>query len=134
MQAQPYLFFEGRCEEALNFYREAIGAEVTALLRYSESPDPSTVEPGMAEKVMHANLTIGDTQVMASDGRMQETASFRGFALTLTVADLAEAERCFQALADGAEVGMPLSQTFWSPAFGMLTDRFGVMWMVMVPA
>jgi PhnB protein len=133
MQVQPYLFFNGQAEEALNFYKRAVGAEITALLRFKDSPETST--PGMvpkswSEKVMHANVRIGDTQVMASDGCSNEPLTFRGFSLSLAVTSETEADRCFNALADGGKVDMPLSKTFWSARFGMVTDRFGVAWMV----
>ena len=132
MLVEPYLFFDGKCEEALEFYRRAIGAEVTALLRWKDSPDPQMAMPGAADKVMHARLRIGDTMVMASDGRCQGKPEFQGFALSLTAADIAEADRLFAALGDGGQVQMPLSETFFSPRFGMVADRFGVSWMVYV--
>ena len=132
MLVEPYLFFDGKCEEALEFYRRTIGAEVTALLRWKDSPDPQMAMPGAADKVMHARLRIGDTMVMASDGRCQGKPEFQGFALSLTAADIAEADRLFAALGDGGQVQMPLSETFFSPRFGMVADRFGVSWMVYV--
>jgi PhnB protein len=132
MQVQPYLFLEGRCEEALAFYRGALGAEVTMLMRFKESPDPGMVAPGTGDKVMHASFRIGETTVLASDGRCQGPASFRGFALSLTVQNEAEAERLFGVLGDGGQVQMPMTKTFFSPRFGMLADRFGVSWMVYV--
>lgn len=132
MEIQPYLFFDGRCEEALKFYRQVLGAKITMLLRYKESPDPAGMPAGAAEKVMHANLRIGAGTLLASDGMCQGEPDFRGFSLSLTVADTAEAERLFAALGEGGEVRMPLAKTFFSPAFGMLTDRFGVGWMVYV--
>ena len=132
MQVQPYLFLEGRCEEALAFYRGALGAEVTMLMRFKESPDPGMVAPGTGDKVMHASFRIGETTVLASDGRCQGSASFQGFALSLTVPNEAEAERLFGALGDGGQVQMPMTKTFFSPRFGMVADRFGVSWMVYV--
>ena len=132
MQVQPYLFFEGRCDEAIAFYRGALGAEVTMLMRYKESPDPGACRPGMEDKVMHAALRIGDAVVFVSDGHCEGQARFEGFSLSLTVADEAEAERLFAALADGGQVRMPLGKTFFSPRFGMVTDRFGVLWMILV--
>jgi PhnB protein len=132
MQVQPYLFFEGRCEEALAFYRGALGAEVTMLMRFKESPDPGMVAPGTGDKVMHASFRIGETTVLASDGRCQGPASFQGFALSLTVPNEAEAERLFGALGDGGQVQMPMTKTFFSLRFGMVADRFGVSWMVYV--
>ena len=137
MLVQPYLFFDGRCEEAVDFYRRALGAEVTMLMRFKDSPEPPApgmCPPGSEDKVMHANLRIGDATVMASDGRCQGRPSFQGFSLSLTVRDDAEAERRFAALADGGKVQMPLAKTFFSPRFGMVADRFGVSWMVIVAA
>jgi len=131
-QIQPYLFFEGRCEEALEFYKKAIGAQVTALMRYKDSPDQSMITPGSADKVMHATLQIGQTTVMASDGRCQGKPSFQGFAMSLTVPNETEADRKFASLGDGGQVQMPLAKTFFSPKFGMVADRFGVSWMVYV--
>jgi PhnB protein len=130
MQIQPYLFFEGRCEEAIEFYQAAVGAEVLMLMRYKESPEPGP--PANAEKVMHASLRIGDSTVLISDGRCSEKPSFQGFALSLTVANDAEAEQRFTALSDGGQVQMPLVKTFFTTSFGMVTDRFGVLWMVYV--
>src|SRR5262249_36392975 len=133
MQVQPYLFFDGRCEEAVNFYRGALGAEVSTLMRYKDCPDkppPGMVAPGSESKVMHASFRIGDTTVMASDGRCQGQPSFQGFSLSITVPNEGEADRVFGALADGGKVSMPLGKTFFSPRFGMVTDRFGVGWMV----
>ncbi len=135
MQIQPYLFFEGRSEEAIEFYRKALGAEVTMLMRFKESPvppQPGMIPPGSGDKVMHASLRIGETTVLVSDGQCQARSSFQGFALSLTVANAAEAERRFNALADGGQVRMPLGKTFFSPCFGMLADRFGVSWMIYV--
>lgn len=134
MYVEPYLFFEGRCEEALAFYRQALGAEVTVLMRYKESPDPGMSPPGAEEKVMHANLRIGETTLMVSDGLCKGQPAFQGFSLSLAVADEAEARRLFTALSEGGVVQMPLAKTFWSPCFGMVVDRFGVSWMVTVLA
>lgn len=137
MQIQPYLFFDGRCEEALEFYRRALGAEVTMLLRFRDHPGPeehATVPPDAGDKVMHASLRIGEATVLASDGRCRGQPSFQGFALSLTAPDEATAERLFAALAEGGEVEMPLARTFFSPLFGMVADRFGVSWMVYVAA
>jgi PhnB protein len=130
MQVQPYLFFDGRAEEAIEFYRRALGAEVKMLMRFKESPDQSMVAPGSGDKVMHACLRIGDTEVMASDGRCMGQPSFAGFALSIAAADEAEAERLFAALGDGGQVQMPMAQTFFAKRFGMAADRFGVSWMV----
>ena len=135
MRVEPYLFFEGRCEEAIEFYRQALGAEVTALIRYKESPEPpppGKVPPGSENKVMHSNLRIGETMVMASDGFCGGKPSFQGFSLSVTAPSEAEARRMFNALADGGQVQMPLGKTFFSPCFGMVADRFGVSWMIIV--
>src|SRR5262249_7290063 len=129
---QPYLFFDGRCEEAIEFYRKALGAEVTTIARFKDSPDPSMCAPGSADKVMHASFRIGDTTLLASDGRCEGRPSFQGFSLSLTVPNEAEAERLFASLADRGQVQMPLTKTFFSPRFGMVADRFGVSWMIFV--
>jgi len=133
MQVQPYLFFDGRCEEAVEFYRAKLGAEVEMLMRFKDSPQPhqpGMIPPGAENKVMHTSLRIGDTTVMASDGRCQGQPSFQGFALSLTAADDAEADRWFAALGDGGQVQMPLGKTFFASRFGMVADRFGVSWMI----
>lgn len=134
MKIEPYLFFNGRCEEAVEFYRQAVGAKVEALIRFKESPEPPNpdcpVPPGWEDKVMHGSFRIGETLVMASDGHGGAPAEFRGFGLSITVKDAAEAKKVFDALADGGQVQAPLSPTFFSPSFGMVADRFGVMWMV----
>ena len=135
MLVQPYLFFGGRCEEAIDFYRRVLGAKVEMLMRYKDSPEklpPDMVKPGNESKVMHACLKIGDTAVMASDGGCTGNAGFGGFSLSINVASEAEADRVFNGLADGGQVRMPLGKTFFSPRFGMLADRFGVGWMVIV--
>jgi len=134
---QPYLFFNGRCAEALDFYRQALGAEVQMAMRYHESPEPPSSDclpPGFENNIMHCAFRIGTTTVMASDGNSNEPAKFEGFSLSLTVPTEAEANHTFNALLDGGKVMMPLGKTFFSPCFGMLSDRFGVMWMVIVPA
>lgn len=127
---QPYIFFNGRCEEALEFYRTAIGAEVQMLMHYNESPEPPPLPECFHDKVMHASVRIGATMLMASDGMCDGPANFDGFSLAVTVATEAEADRVFAALSDGGLVTMPLAKTFWAPKFGMLQDRFGVGWMV----
>ena len=132
MQIQPYLFFEGRCDEALTFYSSTLGAEITTLMRYKDSPDPNMCQPGTEDKVMHASFRIGDTTAFASDGRCGGHPSFQGFSLSLTVADEADADRLFAAIADGGQVQMPLTKTFFSARFGMVADRFGVLWMIIV--
>ena len=134
MAIEPYLFFNGRCEEAIEYYKKALGAEVLMLMRYKESPEPpppGTVPAGWDNKVMHTSLRVGNATLMASDG-CSDGPNFQGFSLSLTVASETEAQRAFAALADGGQVRMPLTKTFWSPCFGMLADRFGVGWMVSV--
>ena len=130
MHVQSYLFFEGRCDEALAYYRGALGAEVTELVRYRDNPD-GTCKPGTEDKVMHCSFRIGDTTVWASDGLCNGRPNFHGFSLAITVADETAAERVFAALSDGGQVRAPLDKTFFSPLFGMAHDRFGVLWMVL---
>jgi PhnB protein len=132
MQVQPYLFFDGRAEEAIEFYQRTLGAKVEMLVRFKDAPEPGHTPPGAENKVMHSTLRIGDATVMASDGHCQGKPSFQGFSLSLPVPDIAEAERVFNALADGGQVQQPLVETFFSPRFGMVADRFGVPWMVVV--
>ena len=142
MQVQPYLMFEGRCEEALTFYKKALNAEVTALMRFSEMPaTPETADPtgcagGAApppESIMHSSFRVGQTELMASDGMSQGKAEFKGVSLSLSPATEAEAQKIFSALGEGGKVQMPLAKTFFSPCFGMVADKFGVSWMVVVP-
>jgi len=135
MRVETYLFFNGRCEEAIEFYKKILGAEVTMLVRFKDSPEPpqpGMVPPGSENKIMHASFCIGDTTLMASDGHCTGQTNFQGFSESLTVANEAEADGKFAALAEGGQVQMPLTKTFWSPRFGMVTDRFGVGWMVSV--
>jgi PhnB protein len=137
MQVQSYLNFDGRCEEALEFYRKAIGAEVTALMRFQDSPEPCApdmVPPDTENKVMHSTFRVGDTVVMASDCHCKGQPKFDGFSLALSPSTTADAERLFAALAEGGQVQMPLAKTFWSPSFGVVSDRFGVSWMISVAA
>ena len=134
MTIEPYLFFNGRCEEAIEFYKNALGAEVLMLMRYKESPEPpppGMVPAGWDNKIMHSHLRVGNADIMASDGG-SEGLNFQGFSLSLAVTNEAEAKRVFEALSDGGQVRMPLTKTFWSPCFGMAADRFGVGWMVTV--
>ena len=134
MQIQPYLSFDGRCEEAIEFYRRTLGAKVEMLMRFKDAPELGMSPPEAGDKVMHSALRIGDSMVLASDGRCLGKPNFQGFALSLTAANESEASRLFNALADGGEVQMPLAKTFFSPSFGMVADRFGVSWMVYVAA
>ena len=138
MQVQPYLFFDGRCEEALEFYRSALGAKIGGLMRFRDAPPEAQPTQGCgdgmagADKVMHASFTIGDSTLMASDGMAQGQAECKGISLTLQAPDAAEVQRLFGLLADGGKVQMPLAKTFFSPLFGMVADRFGVSWMLLV--
>ena len=135
LQVEPYLFFEGRCEEALEYYRRKLGAEVIALIRFKDRPPGQDAADGgpapeLAEKVMHANFRIGDTTLMASDGRSEQPPSFQGFSLSITASDDAHAEKFFAALSEGGRVQMPLAKTFYASRFGMVVDRFGISWMI----
>ena len=135
MHVQPYLFFNGRCEEAIAFYQHAIGATGVNILRNKDAPEappPGTLPPGSENKVLHASFKVGATELMASDGHVTGKTHFEGFSLSIAVDSDAKAKRYFDALADGGKVGMPLTRTFFSSSFGMLTDRFGVGWMIMV--
>ncbi|MES2912237.1 MAG: VOC family protein [Pseudomonadota bacterium] len=141
MQVQPYIFFEGRCEEAVNFYKTALKAEVTMLMRYKDNPEPQSTGDGCGpnaanippDSVMHASFKIGDTEVMASDGMASGKTEFKGITLSLNPATEAEAKKLFEALGVGGQVQMPMTKTFFSPCFGMVADKFGVSWMVVVP-
>jgi PhnB protein len=135
MRVEPYLNFDGRCEEAIQFYKTAVGAEVTMLMRFKDSPEQPAVgmcPPGSENKVMHASLKIGDSNVMASDCHGQGKPEFKGISLSISAANDAQAERIFTALADGGKVNQPLTKTFFSSRFGVATDRFGVTWMIVV--
>ena len=133
MNVQAYLFFNGRCEEAIEFYQRAVGAKVEMLMRHKDMPEPgATPAPNMANKVLHAAFRIGDTTVLASDGRAEgPPARFEGFSLAISAPTDAESQRLFAALGEGGAVQQPLTKTFFSSQFGMVTDRFGVMWMVL---
>ena len=134
MFIQPYLNFNGRCEEAIEFYKKALGAQVEMLLRFKDNPEPPSADCAMpdANKVMHSSMRIGDSVIMASDGRCTGKPDFKGVSLTLSVANEKEADRAFNALGDGGQVQMPLTKTFFSPRFGMVADRFGMTWMILV--
>ncbi|MEC4717579.1 VOC family protein [Noviherbaspirillum sp. CPCC 100848] len=145
MLVQPYLFLDGRCEEAIEFYRSALGAQVDMLMRFKDNPDlkehqdtqdPSACmsPPGADDKIMHASFRIGDSTIMASDGRCTGNPDFRGFSLSVSVPLSSDAEKLFSILAQDGKVEMPLAETFFSQRFGMVTDRFGVSWMVVVAA
>ena len=134
MKIQPYLFFEGRCGEALDFYRTALGAVVLGVMRYRDSPVPpgdGMIPPGSLDKVMHASFRLGDTVVMCSDGHCSGQANFHGMSLSITLPDAEGAGRLFAALSEGGEVQMPLTQTFFAQSFGMVADRFGLSWMIL---
>ena len=135
MTIEAYLFFEGRCEEAMDFYRHSLGAEMLSLMRYGDSPEappPDKLPPGSQDKVMHGSMRLNGSTLMLSDGLCSGRPSFDGFNLSIGAPDLAGARGMFDALSDGGTVRMPLAPTFWSPGFGMVTDRFGVGWMVSV--
>ena len=134
MQIQPYLFFDGRCEEAVEFYKKAVGAKVDMLMRFKQAPDQSMISPGSADKVMHGGIKIGESTVLVSDGRNTGKPNFQGFSLTIYAKDEAEADKLFGALGEGGEVRMPMDKTFFARRFGMLADKFGVGWMIIVPA
>jgi PhnB protein len=132
MKIQPYLSFEGRCDEAIAFYQKTVGAEVQMLMRWKDAPDKSMCTPENAERVMHSSVRIGESTVMMSDGRGTMRPEFKGVSLSLIAKDAPEAEKLFKALGDGGQVQMPMSKTFFSPAFGMVADKFGVGWMIVV--
>ncbi len=132
---QPYVFFGGRCSEALAFYQTAVNAQIEMVMRFNESPEPipeGILAPGFEDKIMHASIKIGESRIMVADG-CNAGEGVHGFSLTLSVGTIEEADRFFAALSEGGQVRMPLTKTFWSPRYGMLTDRFGIEWMVMVP-
>ena len=136
MRVEPYLFFNGRCEEAVEFYKKALGAKVAMLMRFKDSPEPhapGTLPPGSENKVMHASFRVGDTTVMASDGFCKGQTDFQGLSLSLTVTNETEADRVFASLSEGGSTSMPIQETFWARRFGMCTDRFGIPWMVNCP-
>ena len=131
---EPYLTFSGRCEEALEFYKKALGANVVMVMRFDECPDPmpeGMLQPGWEKKIMHTSFWVGDSMVMASDG-CNDSEKFGGFSLSISLPDEAAAQKYFAALGEGGKVNMPLGKTFWSPLFGMVEDRFGVSWMINV--
>ena len=132
MLVQAYLNFDGRCDEALEFYKKALGAKVGMLLRFKDAPDPSMITPGNENKVMHSSVQVGDSTVLMSDGRCGGNANFNGIALAISAKTEAEADKMFNGLAEGGQVTMPLAKTFFSPKFGMVADKFGVGWMVLV--
>ena len=133
MYVKPYLYFDGRTEEALNFYRDAIGAQIDCLMKFSQNPSPETNPPGSADKVMHAAFRVGDTEIFASDGDCGNKAQFAGVSLCITVDDAAEVDEMYAALEQGGQVQMPVSETFFAHRFGMVLDKFGVSWMVIAP-
>jgi PhnB protein len=136
MQVQPYLDFSGRCEEAVEFYKKALGAKVEVLMRFKDSPEPPPpgCPPSDPNKVMHVTMKIGQATVMASDGMMQGKPEFKGISLSLDAEDESHARKLFEGLSEGGKVTMPLTKTFFAKSFGMVADKFGVHWMVIVPA
>lgn len=135
MQIQPYVFFDGRCEDALRFYADTLGAEVLFKMQYKDAPPEANrpADPKSDDKVMHASVRIGESTVMMSDDCMSPQVIRSGFSLSVTADSLAEGEKLFNALAEGGKVNLPWQATFWSKGFGMLTDQFGVNWMVTIP-
>ena len=131
---QPYIFFDGKCEEAIDFYKGAIGAKLDMMMRFKEAPDQSQMQPNTGEKVMHAAFHVGTTQVLASDGHCAGKPSFQGFGLALNAKNDAEAEQLFTAVGNGGQVLQPLTKTFFASKFGMVADKFGIMWMVIAEA
>ena len=131
MQVQPYLMFDGRCDEALDFYKKALGAEVMMLSRFKDSPDPNMCMPGIpGDKVMHAAFRVGQSEIFASDGMCQNKAAFQGISLSISADSVQQADKLFAALGEGGKVQMPLGKTFFAQRFGMVADKFGVSWMV----
>lgn len=134
MKVEPYLFLDGKCEEALEFYRDTLGAKIGMMMRYKEMPgphEPGMIPPGAEEKIMHADFRLGDSMIMISDGRCDGSARPDGFSLAITVPSVGEADRLFNALAASGAVQMPIAETFFSPRFGMVQDKFGVSWMIL---
>lgn len=134
MLIQPYLFFEGRGQEAIEFYEKTLGAKTEMIMRFKEAPDQSMISPGSGDKVMHSSIKIGETTLLISDGRNSGKPNFQGFSLTVYAKNEAEADRLFGALGDGGQVRMPMDKTFFAKRFGMVVDKFGVGWMIIVPA
>jgi PhnB protein len=133
MQVQTYLFLDGKCDEAIEFYKRVLGAKVQMLMRYGEAPDQSMIKPENKNKVMHSTIQIGETTIMASDGYCNGKPAFDGFSLSVDAPNDGEAKRIFTALAEGGQVRMPLDKTFFASSFGMVADKVGVGWMVIVP-
>ena len=135
MDVQPYLSFEGRAQEALDFYKSAVGATVDVIMHFKDAPPEvqAQMSPDSREKIMHAAFRLGDTQLFASDGRCTGKASFSGVSLTINAASNEEAEKLFGALGKGGQVTMPMSETFFAYRFGILADKFGVNWMILYP-
>lgn len=137
MQVQPYLNFDGRCEEAIEFYKKMLGAHVEMLMRYKDAPEDDSMAEGCRggamdpDKVMHVCMRIGESTVMAAD--VPGSPTFQGFSLTLNLTDKAQADRVFTALGEGGQILMPLAPTFFASSFGMVADRFGVSWAIVVP-
>jgi PhnB protein len=130
MRMNPYLSFKGDCEAAFAFYQQYLGAQPGSLFRYGGSPMSGDVPPDWADKVMHATITVGGQQLMGGDVAPDKYEAPKGFSLSLQIEDIVEAERVFDALAEGGTVMMPLEETFWAARFGMAIDRFGIPWLV----
>ncbi|MCD9458941.1 VOC family protein [Marinibactrum halimedae] len=132
MRIESYLFFNGHCEEAINFYRKTLGARVSLLVRFRDNPDKSAYPPGAENKIMHAMVSVDGNTIMMSDGACDGDLHFTGISISLTLKDDLRAERIFNGLSDGGQVQMPFVETFWAEKFGLVTDRFGVSWMITV--
>jgi PhnB protein len=133
MQVNPYLFYDGNCEEALKYYQKVLGARIEAMLPYEGGPPEMQIPPEHKKKIMHARVTIDGEVLMASDAAPGHFQKPQGYAVSLQVEDPADAERRFKALADGGSINMPFGKTFFSKGFGMCVDKFGIPWMVNCP-
>lgn len=130
MHFSPYLNFDGHCKEAIEFYAELLGGEIVFMSTFAEAPDDEDISPGLKDKIMHAQLKIGDQVIMASDASPENYAIPQGIHITIGVDTPEEAERIYEALSEGGSVQMPLEETFWAKRFAMFSDRFGIPWMV----
>jgi PhnB protein len=130
MQMNPYLTFDGQCEEAFKLYEKVLGGKIVAMMSHEGTPAAEHVSPEWRSKIMHARLVVGDKVLMGSDAPPDRRHPMEGFSVTLGIDKPEEAERIFNALAQGGEVRMALEKTFWAERFGMLVDRFGTPWMI----
>ena len=130
MQMNPYLSFNGRCEEAFNFYQQCLGGEIGAIFRYAGTPMSGEVPADWQEKIMHGSITIGEQVLMAADVAPERYEEPKGFSLSLQIKSTAEAERIFRELSSNGRVVVPLEKTFWAALFGVLVDPFGISWLI----